>query len=598
MLIGALCDYYDILAKEGKVLPNGYSNVNVNYMISLTTDGYIDEIIDIQKKEAISDKGGKIRERTSPKKIVMPQRTEKPGIDANIIEHRPLYIFGLNYDTKSQNFYAEDRTDKAKKSHDSFVKKNLEFLEGLHSPVIDAYRNFIINWKSTVETENVFLKEIGKDYSKSGYVFCLTGAPDSPLHEDTQIQDRWVQYINHTKIEDDAVIAQCAISGKEEEIARIHGKIKGIIGGQSSGTVLVSFKNPSESSYGNDQSYNSNISESNMKKYTEALNFLLSSKKHKELLDEVTVVYWAMNQNEGNEDLLSSLLFGNTDNMNKEQVDEMLQSIMTDAAEGKVVTSRLTNTCNIDPDVDFYMVGIKPNASRLSVKFIYRKKFGDILWNIAQHQKDMRMSKKIESIALWQIKKELISPKSKNENVSPALISKLLESIMYGTKYPSSLLETNIRRIKTDAGQKLNSIRVGIIKAYINRKKRIYNKEEEFKLALDKENKNQAYLCGRLFAVLEKLQQDISNNSLNRTIKDSYFASASSKPAIVFPKLLKLAQNHLNKSKSATYYNILIGEIIDGLNGEFPDTLLLEDQGRFIIGYYQEYQNFFIKKEN
>ena len=117
-------------------------------------------------------------------------------------------------------------------------------------------------------------------------------------------------------------------------------------------------------------------------------------------------------------------------------------------------------------------------------------------------------------------------------------------------------------------------------------------------MALDKENKNPAYLCGRLFAVLEKLQRDVSGNSLNTTIKDSYFASAASKPAIVFPKILKLAQNHLKKSKIAVYYNKLIGEIVDKLGSEFPDTLLLTEQGKFMIGYYQQYQSFFTKNNS
>ena len=114
-------------------------------------------------------------------------------------------------------------------------------------------------------------------------------------------------------------------------------------------------------------------------------------------------------------------------------------------------------------------------------------------------------------------------------------------------------------------------------------------------MSLDKTNQSQAYLCGRLFAVLEKLQQDASNNSLNRTIKDVYFASASAKPALVFPKLIRLAQNHLNKVKYPVYYNKLIGEIMDGLKGEFPDTFRLMDQGRFDIGYYQQNQDLWRK---
>lgn len=177
--------------------------------------------------------------------------------------------------------------------------------------------------------------------------------------------------------------------------------------------------------------------------------------------------------------------------------------------------------------------------------------------------------------------------------MNPALIARLLESILYGENYPLALLETAVRRVKTDRENKINKIRAGIIKACINRN----YKKEELRVALDKQNNSQAYLCGRLFAVLEKLQQEASNNSLNRTIKDSYFASASSKPVTVFPKLIKLAQNHLNKVKFPVFYNKLIGEIIDSLVGEFPDNLDLADQGRFIVGYYQQYQNFFEKKE-
>ena len=116
-------------------------------------------------------------------------------------------------------------------------------------------------------------------------------------------------------------------------------------------------------------------------------------------------------------------------------------------------------------------------------------------------------------------------------------------------------------------------------------------------MSLDTENYEQAYLCGRLFAVLEKLQQDASSSPLNRTIRDSYFASASSKPVLVFPKLLRLAQTHLRKAKYPGYYDKMIGEIVNLLNGEFPETFLLADQGRFIIGYYQQYQSFFEKKE-
>ena len=131
------------------------------------------------------------------------------------------------------------------------------------------------------------------------------------------------------------------------------------------------------------------------------------------------------------------------------------------------------------------------------------------------------------------------------------------------------------------------------IKACLNRK----NVGEEIKVALDKENTNQAYLCGRLFAILERLQQEASNYSLNRTVKDAYFASASTRPLLVFPKLINLAiQSYLKKAQYPMFYNKLIGEVMVKLNGGFPDHFSLKEQGEFIVGYYQQNQAFYEKK--
>lgn len=589
MLIHALCEYYDILAKAEKVLVDGYSNVKVHYLVALTEDGHIDDIINYQN-EVLYGKGKK---KYVPRDVVMPKRTEKPGIDANIIDHRPLYLFGLNL--VGEELTPQDKTNKAKKSHEAFIEKNLLFLDGLDSPVINAFRNFLQKWNVNDEIKNEALLGLGKNYGNSSYIFCLSGYPEQLLHEDEQIKRRWETYFQEILADDTKkYIAQCAIEGTEAPIARIHNKIKGIPGGLATGSVLIGFNNLSENSYGNEQSYNSNISETAMKKYTEAFNYLLKDNVHKLLLDDLTIVFWAMNPKEEYENKFMALLMGEANGMDAEQTDTMLKVLMNDAQNGQITMERLQSLDMIQDDVDFYMVGLKPNSSRVAVKFIYRRKYADILWNIAKHQLDLQVSEEMKSIPFWRIKKELISPKNKNEKINPAIVTKLFESIIYGYPYPVSLLETVIRRIKTDTDSKVNRVRAGIVKACINRN---YAKGE-LKVALDKENYGQAYLCGRLFAVLEKLQQDASNNSLNRTIKDAYFASASSKPAMVFPKLIKLGQNHLGKVEYPTFYNKLIGEIMDKLEGEFPNTLLLVEQGKFIVGYYQQYQDFYKKKEN
>lgn len=593
MLIKALCDYCNILDEKGQILDDKYSFVDISYLISLTPEGVIDGIIDCRDIEIVN--GGK-KEKKIPKKLVMPKRTEKSGIDANIIEHRPLYLFGLNMD--KDILTTKDKTNKAQKSHEKFVEVNYGFLDELDSPVVNAYKNFIKKWKPTDEIENPYLLSLGKEYNKY-FAFCLSGEPDKLLHDDPQIKEKWNRICN-SSIDNkaDTVMAQCAVDGQVAQIAKIHSKIKGLYGGLTTGGVLVGFNNQAEESYGYKQAYNSNISEAAMNRYTKALNYLLASKKNKKTIDDLTVVFWAMSKEEKYDDLFSAMMFYNDDAIDAEQTEEMLRKLMDSAKEGNIAADRLEGFGAIDPNVDFYMVGLKPNSSRIALKFIYRKKIAAVFENIAKHQNDMNIVGQKKTIELWQIKKELVSPKSNNETVDPSLLTKIFEAIIYNKQYPEYLLATAVRRVKTDTDLKINYIRAGIIKACINRKERQVCREEELTVALNKENTNQAYLCGRLFAVLERLQQSASNNQLNRTIKDAYFASAASKPAIIFPKLLKLAQNHLNKAASPVFFNKKIGEIVNALNGEFPDTLNLTEQGKFIIGYYHQMQSFFEKNEN
>lgn len=593
MLIQGLCDYYDILAKAGKVLPSGYSNVKIHYLVSLTEEGKIDEIINYQKKEEIAAAKGKVKEKWVPRDCVMPQRTEKPGIEANVIEQRPLYLFGLNMEDGTLS--PRDRTNKAQKSHEAFVATNVEFIEGLDSPVINAFRKFLINWNPEQEAENQELLALGKEYGKAGFAFCLSGAPDRLLHDEPQIRERWERRKNDSSdASQESVAAQCAVTGQTTQIARIHNKIKGVYGGLATGSVLISFKNASETSYGREQSYNSNISETAMKKYTEALNYLLGSSRHKIMLDDMTVVFWAMDPSEDSEAMFMAMLWGQSEKMDADATEDMLERLLKDGKQRLLAEGRLQSLDSIRPEVDFYMVGFKPNSSRLAVKFIYRKKYADILWNLARFQQDLQVSEKLRPVPFWRIKGELISPKAKNDAVNPALLVKIMEAAMYGHNYPEALLETVVRRVRTDVDVRMNEVRAGLIKACLNRN---YLKGE-LKVALDRENVQQAYLYGRLFAVLEKLQQEASGNHLNRTIKDTFFSSASTRPAMVFPRLLRLAQNHLNKSKSEVYFNKQIGEIMEYLDNEFKDILSLKEQGQFMIGYYQQYQSFFEKNEN
>lgn len=589
MLIKALCDYYDILEEKGQVTPEGYSKVKIDYMICLTTEGDIDEIVDVREKREVKGKNNKIKTEYYPRQVLLPERTQKPGIDYNIIEHRPLYIFGLNLD--KDVFTPFDKTNKALKSHDIFVKENLKFIGGINQPVVNAYRLFLEKWKPEEQISNLHLIKLGKDYSKCYYTFCLSGEINEPLQQVQEIKHRWNENFLKQSVNCSEINSQCAITGQALPIARIHNKIKGIKGGQAAGGVLVSFKNDSEASYNKNQSYNSNISEKSMKKYTESLNILLSDKVHKTNLDDMTVLHWAQSiNNEKLDKVINWMAFD--DKITEDELDLELKNIYDNLKKG--LSSDL-KSLNIDEDTDYYVVGLTPNNSRISIKFIYKEKYGNVVSNVLQHQIDLALEGNERQIPLWKIKNELISPKSSEEKIPPQLITEIFRTIIFGSNYPRQLLSTAVKRVKIDSDTenlsftKVNFTRIGIIKAYINRNLRLNKKEEVIKMALDTRNNNPAYLCGRLFAMLEKIQSKASNDKINKTIKDSYFASACSTPAMVFPRLLMLSQNHLSKIENGFYWNGIVGEIISMLGQEFPQTLTLTEQGMFIIGYYQQY---------
>lgn len=587
MLISALNDYYAILADEKKVLPKGYSSVKIHYLIELSEDGKLKGIINYQKQETRLV-GKKEKHVEVPREEKFPKRTEKPGIDGNYIEHRPLYIFGLNYE--KNGFSAKDKTDKAKKSHDVFCKTNLELIKDIDSPIVNAYRNFILYFNPEEEIQNPYLLSVGKGYKTSGFAFCLEGRTDILLHMDQQINEKWKQIYDAKENSAKDIFLQCAISGKSAPISRLHNKIKGF---NSMGSVLIGFNNESEESYGNQQAYNSNVSKNVMEHYTESLNYLLTHKEHKQLIDDITLVYFAMDKSEKYVNEFNEALFDDFNSLDQEETEMLLDNIAKEAKSLNVTKERLNIANSLDENVTFYMFGLKPNSSRLAVKFVYKQKFADILQNIWQHQEDIKMYEDSKKISLWRIMNELKPNANKKIDIDPALAEKILNAVINGYYYPTGLLETAVRRVKTDQDtdryKKINSTRVGIIKACLNRKQRLSAKREEFTLALNDENLNEAYLCGRLFAVLEKAQLGAYSEKLNRTIKDAYFASACSTPAIIFPKLMKLAQYHLTKAEYGKQMNYEIGQIMNKLGGDFPTTLPLVEQGKFILGYYQQY---------
>lgn len=576
MILASLCEYYGYLKEQNKTLREGYSQISVTHTVSLSEDGRVVNVIprmwveDNKKKYPIVD---------------FPQRTEKTAIDANIVEHRPLYLFGLE---GGKDGFSE--TSKSKKSHIAFVEKNRAFFEGMLHPLACAFAKFIDAWRPENEILNAELLQMGNDYGTARIAFTLEGRPGEMLQELPEVIERWDSMCRSEK-QDDEITAQCPVLGKTLPVARLHAKIKGVRGGQSSGCSLVCFNNEAENSYGKEQSYNSSVSVEAMRRYTEALNYLIRDGKHNRFVAGMTIVHFAMTKNE---DPYIDYFNRNIMEDSDEDVSAQDVSYSVGSTIGKAVRGdRPTFEVPEGEGIEYCIFGLVPNSSRLAIRFSYRNTFGALRKNIEKYHDDFSIGEMDGAPPLWRICKQLTRFNSKDD-ITSDMAQDMLMCILQGASIPTRILGAAVRRIRTDLH--VGDIRAGLIKAALLRKNEKY--KEKITMALNKQNRDAAYLCGRLFAVLEKIQKDSVSGKLNRTVKDTFFTAASATPAVIFARMIPLAQKHLAKIENEAavrYLDNLLTEIVDAMD-VFPKTLSLEEQAEFILGYYQQTKDLYTKK--
>ena len=294
-----------------------------------------------------------------------------------------------------------------------------------------------------------------------------------------------------------------------------------------------------------------------------------------------------------------SLLFsGNDDNVSNEELNALMKTI----SEGNPYKY---DGLPVSPENKFYILGISPNAARLSVRFFYRSTFGEIVRNLKKHYDDIRIvsdgSNKWGDIPLWALLRETVNLKSTDKNPLPQLAGDVAKSMLSGGRYPETLMNQTMIRIRAE--NNITCGRAGIIKAYLIRNtdglpdRRFIM--EVAQMNLNAESSYSPYVLGRLFAVLERIQQ-VASPGINATIKDRFFNSACSTPASVFPILLKLSNSHMKKMDTgkAVYWSKQTGDLIEKLGTDFPAHHTLQEQGTFILGYYHQRQKFFEKKNN
>lgn len=390
--------------------------------------------------------------------------------------------------------------------------------------------------------------------------------------------------------------ATCLVTGKNAPLAEIHPAIKGVLGAQVSGASIVSFNADAYKSYGKSQGENAPVSNYAAVAYTTALNSMLKRGSRKKLvIGETTLAFWSAPSKEAdNAAEFEGLFFDLFDEPRKdntayaEAVRNLYKSPQTGAAP----------IC--DDNSKFYVVGIGPNAARLSIRFWHASTISEIATNIQQYFNDITIARPPwENFEYPPLTSLLLATALRHEraNILPTMPAAIMRAIMDGTPFPTTLAQSVLRRIRAE--QNVSYHQAALLKAFLNRNSRsTQSKEEEMTVGLDESNTNIGYNLGRLFAVLEKVQTEALGD-INAPIRERYYASASATPVTCFPLLMRLKNHHLAKlSNKGRVVNLekAIAAIVNNFK-DFPAHLSMQNQGRFAVGYYHQRQAFFTKSD-
>ncbi len=583
MILQSLSRYYDRLVERGVtgIAPFGYSPEKISYAIVLDANGTVVDVRDIR------DTSGK---RPVPSALEVPQPPKRASnIAPCFLWDKTSYVLGVSATSK--------RSDQ---EHAAFRALHEQALGGETDTGLKAFLAFLNNWRPELFCEPRFKDEM-KD---ANVVFRLDGE-HRYLHERDAAQRIRARLLSDASDSAESNIATCLVTGECAPVARLHPAIKGVPGAQSSGASIVSFNLDAFTSYGKSQGFNAPVSERAAFAYTSALNYLLRRGAHHRQnlqVGDTTVVFWAEAddpaQAEQAELTFAALLNPtDTDESEAEKVRQVLDGVAKGRALNEIDPA-------LSPGTRMFVLGLAPNASRLSIRFWLVDTFGELARRIMAHERDLRIEPLPWKTApsVWRLALATAPSRdgrAKSEDISPLLAGELLRSILTGSRYPESLLANVLMRMRADGD--VSGVRVAICKAVLARNHPSSVSQVEVPVSLNKKSTQPGYLLGRLFAVLEYVQRCALGGQVNATIRDRYFGAASATPASIFPVLLRNTQNHLAKLRKerpgqAVNLERDIREAIDGLPDQFPRSLHIEDQGRFAIGYYHQSQSYYTKR--
>jgi len=596
MILQALNRYYGILLKDPDIgiAPFGYSTVGVSFALNISAEG---ELLDVLPQFSQEQRGKKMVE--VPRSMVVPTAVKRSvNVAANFLWDNTTYVLGISDQDVAKPRYSQQRFE-------AFRKFNSDLLGCVDSDAARAVSAFLRQHDPSIAREHpTIAKHLETLLGGGNLVFLVNGAF---AHDDAQIRETWA---DHLAAQGGAKM-QCLVTGKLAPTARLHPSLKRVRGAQPSGATLIGFNAPAYESYNRSQGQNAPVSEEAAFAYTTTLNYLLSdANPNKKIhLGDTTVVYWAESDNRAYEPAFAAII--DPAEIEQEETDQTGQRKAE--AELRAKAKKVSRGQKLDLDAmmaelgeenpRFYVLGLAPNAARVSVRFFITDPFEKIVDHIMAHYRDLEIVKEYDDqpgyLTVSRVLYETVSRKSRDKDASPLLAGAVLRSILTGAPYPAALYNAMITRIRADMDEtakgisKINYVRAAVIKAYLLRKYR-HQPEHPFKevliMALNEQSTNPAYVLGRLFAVLEKVQQEAIGN-VNASIKDRYFTSACAAPASVFPILLRLSQHHIAKAEYGYASDRRIQEILGLLDVEtnpIPTRLTLDEQGVFVLGYYHQ----------
>jgi CRISPR-associated protein Csd1 len=575
MILQSLYNYYQ---RKPDLPREGFEWKEIPFVIEVNKNGSVVQVEDTRTPEG---------KKKRAKQYRIPQGAKKSvNVAANLLWGNAEYVLGLPdskklAERKSKGKEPEYRK-RLKEMHTDFIKS----IKSLPRPCqVDAGVQAVLKFCERTDLSD--LARFGDVWNElqannPNITFRLQGDTELVCQRQAVIDAVSKATAKETP---DGV---CLITGNPDEVERLHPAIKGVWGAQSSGANVVSFNLPAFNSWGKEQGANAPIGKQSAFAYTTALNHLLGKDSRQRLqVGDASTVFWA-DKPSPLEDQFADI-FAEPPKDDPDRNARALKALYESPREGVAPVK--------DHQTRFFVLGLGPNAARIAIRFWHVGTVAELAKTIQQHFDDLEIVRPPFEKPHLSVFRLLLATavQSKSENIPPNLGGDVMRSIMECLPYPDTLLQGAIRRVR--AGRDVTYPQAAILKACLNRQARSEQTlEKEITVSLDHSNTNSGYRLGRLFAVLEKIQEE-ANPGINATIRERFYGAASSTPVTVFSNLMKLKNHHLAKLENpGRKVNLerLISEIIDGVS-DFPSHLNLADQGRFAIGYYHQRQALFSK---